>query len=76
VLFSFLHSSTELYAFPRIHLRGLDPERTYTLRSIYGKVSNDTPTSATGSYWMHKGIDVNLRGDFQAAAFVLQGESR
>jgi len=76
VLFSFLHSSTELYPFPRIYLRGLDPERTYTLRSIYGKVSNDTPTSATGSYWMHKGIDVNLRGDFQAAAFVLQGESR
>jgi len=75
VLFAFLHSSTELYPYPRIFLRGLDPDRVYALRAIEGKASSDTPTSATGSYWMHRGIDVELRGDFQATAFVLQGAS-
>jgi len=76
VLFTFLHSSTELYPYPRVFLRGLDTERVYALRSIYGKASDDTPASATGSYWMHHGIDIDLRGDFQAAAFVLQGASQ
>jgi alpha-galactosidase len=76
VLFAFLHSSTELYPFPRLKLQGLDSEKVYTLRSIHGKASNGTPASATGSYWMNKGIDVMLRGDFQAAAFVLEAASR
>jgi alpha-galactosidase len=71
-LFAFLHSSTELYPFPRLHLRGLDPETLYTLRAISGKADDGTPASATGSYWMNYGIDVSLRGDFQAAAFVLE----
>ncbi len=72
VLFAFLHSSTELYPFPRIYLRGLDAEKVYNLRAIYGNAHHDTPASATGSYWMNHGIDVDLRGDFQAAAFALE----
>lgn len=72
VLFAFLHSSTELYPFPRVYLRGLDPDRMYALQPIHGKANERTPASASGSYWMHHGIDVNLRGDFQAAAFILQ----
>ena len=76
VFFAFLHSSAELYPFPRVYLQGLDPEKTYGLRSIHGKVSEGTPQTASGAYWMHHGVDVALRGDFQAAAFALDGIGR
>ncbi len=65
VTFAFLHSSTQNYPFPRINLRGLDENATYTLNPLTGKVSSDTPASASGAYWMHRGIDVELRGDFR-----------
>jgi alpha-galactosidase len=71
VTFAFLHSSTQNYPFPRIYLRGLDENATYSLSPITGKVTSDTPASASGAYWMHRGIDVRLRGDFQAMAFTL-----
>lgn len=69
VLFTLLHSSTMGYPFPRVFLRGLDPKRTYRVRSISGVLAKDTPAAASGSYWMSHGLDVELRGDFQAAAF-------
>lgn len=72
VAFAFLHSSTQNYPFPRINLRGLDENANYTLHPIVGKVSSDTPTSGSGAYWMHRGVDVELRGDFQAMAFTLE----
>ena len=71
VLFTFLHSSRENYPFPTVRLRGLDESAVYSIKSIAGKAVDGTPDSATGGYWMHHGIDVALRGDFQAAAFVL-----
>jgi alpha-galactosidase len=72
VTFAFLHSSRELYPFPRLYLRGLDATTIYRLKAIDGKVAADTPDSASGTYWMHHGVDVDLRGDFQAAAFTLE----
>jgi alpha-galactosidase len=69
VLFTFLHSSQMGYPFPRVFLRGLDPARTYRVTSIAGSLAKGTPATATGSYWMSHGVDVELRGDFQAAAF-------
>ncbi|MGA7157497.1 MAG: alpha-galactosidase [Acidobacteriaceae bacterium] len=69
VLFTFLHSSTMNYPYPRVSLRGLNPTKNYTLTAISGKVAADTPDAASGAYWMSHGIDVKLRGDFQAAAF-------
>ncbi|WP_051978310.1 alpha-galactosidase [Edaphobacter aggregans] len=71
VTFAFLHSSSQLYPFPRIYLRGLDENATYTLRVAHGTMRDDTPQQATGGYWMHHGIDVELRGDLQAAMFIL-----
>lgn len=71
VTFAFLHSSTELYPFPRIQLRGLDENAIYSIKPFAGKLAADTPSVASGAYWMHRGIDVELRGDFQAAAFTL-----
>jgi len=72
VVFAFLHSSTELYPYPRLYLRGLKPDARYRLNAMDGKVAAGTPGEASGSYWMNHGIDVDLIGDFQAAAFTLQ----
>jgi alpha-galactosidase len=71
VTFAFLHSSKELYPYPRIHLRGLNADAFYTIAAFAGKLASDTPTTASGTYWMERGIDVEMRGDFQASAFTL-----
>jgi alpha-galactosidase len=71
VAFAFLHSSSELYPFPRIQLRGLDEGATYSISAFSGTLAKDTPHAASGSYWMHHGLDVNLRGDFQSMGFTL-----
>jgi len=71
VVFAFLHSGNELYPFPRIHLRGLDPNAEYRIHALDGKVAADTPTVASGGYWMDRGIDVDLQGDFRAMALQL-----
>jgi alpha-galactosidase len=69
VLFTFLHSSQMGYPFPRVYMRGLDPKADYRVTSIAGPMAKGSPTVASGSYWMWHGVDVGLRGDFQAAAF-------
>jgi alpha-galactosidase len=71
VLFAFLHSSSMLYPYPRIHLKGLDPQARYRLRVVAGKAAENTPVEASGTYWMSEGIQLMLKGDFQAAAVVL-----
>jgi alpha-galactosidase len=71
VTFAFLHSSTQNYPFPRIYLRGLDENATYDVKAFSGKLSPGTPATASGAYLMHRGLDVELRGDFQAMAFTL-----
>jgi alpha-galactosidase len=75
-LFTLLHSSTMGYPFPRVFLRGLDPAMEYRVTSIAGKLAADTPASATGSYWMSHGVDAELKGDFQAAAFRFDAVGR
>ena len=72
VLFAYLHSSQDGYPYPRLFLQGLNPKATYKVRSIYGTLTPDTPESASGDFWMHHGVDVSMRGDFQAAGFVFQ----
>ncbi len=72
VLFAFLHSGRLRDAQPRIQLRGLDPAKVYSVRTISGSVTPQTPAKASGAYWMGHGVDVELHGDFQAAAFVLE----
>jgi alpha-galactosidase len=72
VIFAFLHSSQMLYPFPRIYFRGLKPDTMYRIAALDGKLSVNTPEVASGSFWMQHGIDVELRSDFQAAAFTLK----
>jgi len=72
VLFAYLHSSEFGYEYPRLFLQGLDPKARYSVRSISGTMAADTLTTASGDYWMRHGVDVVMRGDFQAAGFVLE----
>jgi alpha-galactosidase len=72
VVFAFLHSSQMLYPFPRVLLRGLKADAMYRVATLDGKPSADSPTVASGSFWMQHGVDVDMRGDFQDAAFTLE----
>jgi alpha-galactosidase len=71
VVFAFTHSTQEGRGFPLLQLHGLDPDAEYQLTFIEGKGRAGTPTSASGAWWMHHGMWLDLRGDFQAAAFRL-----
>lgn len=71
VVFAFLHSSSMLYPYPRLQPRGLDPQARYRLRVLAGTPQAGTPQEASGARWMSSGIQLGLRGDFQAAAVVL-----
>ncbi len=71
VVFAFTHSTQEGRGFPLLQLQGLDPDAEYRLTFIEGKGQAGTPTSASGAWWMHHGVWLDLRGDFQAAAFRL-----
>jgi alpha-galactosidase len=72
VVFAFLHSSKEQYPFPRVLLRGLKPDTMYKVATLDGYLSDDTPAIASGSYWMQRGVDLYIGGDFQDAAFTLE----
>lgn len=71
VVFAFTHSTQEGRGFPLLQLQGLDPDEDYQLTFIEGKALPGTPTSASGAWWMRHGLWLDLRGDFQAAAFRL-----
>lgn len=75
VLFAFLHSSQMGHAFPRIYLRGLNPRDSYRLQMIEGTTERSTPATASGAYWMNVGVQIELRGDFQASALTLERET-
>ena len=71
-LFAFVHSASKLQPPPLIQLRGLDPKTTYRLRVIAGANDSSNPAQASGAFWMEYGLKTLLRGDFQAAGFVLE----
>jgi alpha-galactosidase len=74
VVFAFLHSSQDGQPYPQLYLRGLDPNVVYNLHMQEGKLAEGTVERASGDYWMHHGVNVSLRGDFQAALFTLERE--
>jgi alpha-galactosidase len=71
ILFAFLHSSTELNVLPQIMLTGLDPTRHYRVRLIGAAASADDEVHS-GAYWMARGIDLSMKGDFQASARIFE----
>jgi alpha-galactosidase len=74
-VFAFLHSSQEGQPFPQLYLRGLDPDAIYSLHLQAGQLDDGAVERASGDYWMHHGVAVTLRGDFQAAFFTLEREA-
>jgi alpha-galactosidase len=71
VVFAFTHSTQEGRGFPLLQLKGLDQDAEYKLTRIEGKAQPETPSSASGAWWMRHGLQLDLRGDFQAATFQL-----
>jgi alpha-galactosidase len=74
VVFAFANATIKGRGFPSLQLLGLDPATEYRVAWIEGKGTPDTPASASGAWWMHHGIQVEMRGDYQAAAFQLDGQ--
>ena len=73
-VFAFLHSSQLRESYPRLYPRGLDEAREYSIHAMAGKLDSRIPQHASGDYWMHHGIEVSLRGDYQAMLFTLESE--
>ena len=71
VVFAFTHSTQQGRGLPLLQLQGLDAEAEYKLNWIEGKPQPGTPEIASGAWWMRHGLMLDLRGDFQAAAFQL-----
>ncbi len=71
VVFAFAHSTQQRRGFPLLQLLGLDPDAEYKLSFIEGKALEGQPVVESGAWWMRHGIELDLHGDFQAAAFRL-----
>jgi len=71
VLFAFRHSQEYETAAPTIRLWGLDERAVYRVESVDGKLV-ETPPQLSGAYLMKAGLNLNLRGDFDATAVILE----
>ena len=71
VLFVYRHSQEYSTAPPALRLRGLDARALYRLESIDGKLVERQP-QLSGAYLMQAGLNVNLRGDFDSTAVILE----
>jgi alpha-galactosidase len=71
VLFAFRHSQQYNLAAPTLYLRGLDERATYRVESIDGKLQKG-PAEVSGAYLMRAGLNVNLGGDFDSTAVILE----
>ena len=71
VLFAFLHSSGKNNVLSNPHAAGLDPARRYRMRPIDVAASADQPIQS-GAFWMAHGVDLPMKGDFQATARIFE----
>ena len=71
VLFAYLHSQNFGDPYPLVRLQGLDPKATYRLRPLNPKQLR-SQQEASGSYWMGHGLQLELSGDYDSTAVVLQ----
>jgi alpha-galactosidase len=55
-----------------VRLLGLDAEARYSLEAMDGRpLPERMPAVASGAYWMGRGLDIGLQGDFQGAGYIL-----
>jgi alpha-galactosidase len=71
VIFAYLHSQNFGDPYPLVRLVGLDPKATYRLHPLDAK-QRRSPQEASGSYWMHHGLELDLQGDYDSTAVVLE----
>jgi alpha-galactosidase len=71
VLFAFRHSQQYSLSVPTVRLRGLDPRAMYRIESIDGKLAEKQP-QLSGAYLMEAGLNLRLRGDYDATAVVVE----
>jgi alpha-galactosidase len=71
VLFAFRHSQQYNTAPPTVLLRGLDERAIYKVEVVNGRLS-ETQTEFSGAYLMRAGLNLILRGDYDAAAVILE----
>jgi alpha-galactosidase len=71
VVFALRHSQQYNTAAPTIRLRGLDERAVYSVTSVNDKLV-ERRQQFSGAYLMNAGVNVNLRGDFDATAIILE----
>ena len=73
VVFAFLHSQQFGYPAPTIHLKGLDPQATYRVRTIDDKLAPKVDRFS-GAYLMYHGLNFKLTGDYDSTSIALERE--
>jgi alpha-galactosidase len=71
VVFAYLHSQNFGDPYPLVRLSGLDSKATYRLHPLDAKQLL-SQQEASGSYWMSHGLQLDLRGDYDSTAVVLE----
>jgi alpha-galactosidase len=71
VLFVYRHSQEYRTSVPSIRLEGLDARALYRVESVDNKLA-DRQTQLSGAYLMQAGLNVNLQGDFDGTAVILE----
>ncbi|WP_390890525.1 GH36 C-terminal domain-containing protein [Tunturiibacter lichenicola] len=62
------------YPFPRINFQGLDRMTQYRVTPISESLAKETPAISSGRLLMGHGVEVDLRGDMQAAALKFKAQ--
>ena len=70
VLLAYRHSQQYRTLAPAIRLHGLDAQAVYKLESVNNKLA-ERQQQYSGAYLMRVGLSLNLRGDYDAAAVIL-----
>ena len=70
VVFAFRHSQQYNTAAPTIFPRGLDEKAMYRVEAVDNKLMERQP-QLSGAYLMRAGLNVNLRGDYDSTAIIL-----
>jgi alpha-galactosidase len=71
VLFAFRHSQQYNTPAPLVRLRGLDAKAVYRIESVNGKLLGGR-LELSGAYLMSHGVALNLRGDYDSTAVILE----
>jgi len=71
VVFAFRHSQEYNTAAPTLYLQGLEEKALYKVEATDNKLVERQP-QLSGAYLMRAGLNVNLRGDFDSTAVILE----